>query len=168
MLCSFTFVPFVLFCFCVFLRKISPEPTSAANPPLFAEEDLVLSSHPCPSSSTLYVGHLRQHGLPSSALSAPGIWTGKTRATEAECAHLTAAPPGWPWVTFFKARYIFTCAWTNALSYGSLFRIPSYYKVVSCLNWPVLKLGSSFLFFSEGCVCVCVCVCVFVWVYLCI
>ena len=26
-------------CFCFFLRKISPELTSAANPPLFAEED---------------------------------------------------------------------------------------------------------------------------------
>ena len=32
-------VGFFVFCFLFFLRKISPELTSAANPPLFAEED---------------------------------------------------------------------------------------------------------------------------------
>ena len=29
-------------------------------------------------------------------MSAPGIWTGEPRATEAERVHLTAAPPGQP------------------------------------------------------------------------
>ena len=34
--------------------------------------------------------------LPSGAMSAPGIRTGKPRATKAEREHLSAAPPGWP------------------------------------------------------------------------
>ena len=72
------------------LRKISPELT-AGNPPLFAEEDW-----PCPSSSTLYVGRLPQHGVPSGAMSTPGIQTVESQAAEAERAHLTAAPPGRP------------------------------------------------------------------------
>ena len=29
-------------------------------------------------------------------MSAPAIRTGKPRAAEAECANLTATPPGWP------------------------------------------------------------------------
>ena len=66
------------------LRKISPELTSATNP------------HQCPSSSTLYVGCLPQHGLTSGAMSAPGIRTSEPCATKVESAHLTAAPPGWP------------------------------------------------------------------------
>uniref|UniRef100_A0A9L0JG06 Large ribosomal subunit protein mL42 n=1 Tax=Equus asinus TaxID=9793 RepID=A0A9L0JG06_EQUAS len=43
-----------------------------------------LSYHPCPSSSTLYVGCLPQRGLPSCAISAPGIRTGEPQAAEAE------------------------------------------------------------------------------------
>ena len=35
-------------------------------------------------------------GLPSSAMSAPGIQTSEPQAAEAERAHLTAAPPGRP------------------------------------------------------------------------
>ena len=63
------------------LRKISPELT-AANPPLFAEEDWPCAN-PCPSSSTLYMGCLPQHGfLPSSDISAPGIWTGEPLAAK--------------------------------------------------------------------------------------
>uniref|UniRef100_A0A9L0SS17 TPD52 like 2 n=1 Tax=Equus caballus TaxID=9796 RepID=A0A9L0SS17_HORSE len=57
---------------------------------------LALSQHPCSSSSTLYVGCLPQHGLPSSAMSAPWIRTGEPRATKAERAHLTAASLGQP------------------------------------------------------------------------
>ena len=49
-----------------------------------------MSLHPCPSSSTSYVGRLPQHGLPSGALSAPGIQTGEPWAAKAEHAHLTA------------------------------------------------------------------------------
>ena len=52
--------------------------------------------HPCPSYSTFYVGRLPQHGLPSGAMSAPGIRTGKPRAAEVEHAHLTAVPPAGP------------------------------------------------------------------------
>ena len=38
--------------------------------------------------------------MPSSATSTPGIWTGEPWAAKAECAHLTAAPPGYPIVLF--------------------------------------------------------------------
>ena len=43
---------------------------------------------------TFYVGCLPQHGVPSGAMSAPGIRTCEPRAAEAECVHLTAVPPG--------------------------------------------------------------------------
>ena len=39
---------------------------------------------------------LPQHGLPSGAMSAPGIQTREPWAAEVECAHLIAAPWGWP------------------------------------------------------------------------
>ena len=64
-----------------FLRKISPELTTA-NPPCFAEEDwLELTSMPIflyfirgtPTTAWL---------LPSGAMSAPGTRTGEPRATE--------------------------------------------------------------------------------------
>ena len=43
------------------------------------------------------MGRLLQHGVPSGAMSAPGIRAGKTLGRrEAEREHLTAAPPGWP------------------------------------------------------------------------
>ena len=71
------FITFLFFF--LFLRKISPELTTA-NRPLFAEEDWPWA--PCPSSSTLYVGRLPQHGVPSGAMSAPGIRTGEPRAAE--------------------------------------------------------------------------------------
>ena len=38
LLCGFFFIIIIYFLF-IFLRKISPELTSAANPPLLAEED---------------------------------------------------------------------------------------------------------------------------------
>src|SRR3712207_7746352 len=60
-------------------------------------EIYTLSLHDAlPISFTLYVGCLPQHGLPNGAVSAPGIRTSKPRAAEAECAHLTAVPPGRP------------------------------------------------------------------------
>ena len=55
-----------------FLRTISPELTSPANPPLFAEED-----------------------WPWANICAPGTWTSEPRATKAECANLTTVPLGW-------------------------------------------------------------------------
>ena len=42
------------------------------------------------------MGRLPQHGLPSGAMSAPGIQTSEPRAAEAERAHLTTAPLGHP------------------------------------------------------------------------
>ena len=42
------------------------------------------------------MGRLPQHGVPSSATSAPGIQTDETRAAEVERANLTAVPRGWP------------------------------------------------------------------------
>uniref|UniRef100_A0A9L0K4W6 DnaJ heat shock protein family (Hsp40) member A2 n=1 Tax=Equus asinus TaxID=9793 RepID=A0A9L0K4W6_EQUAS len=79
------------------LKKISPELTSTANPPLFAEEDWS-KERPCPSSSTLYVEHLPQHGLSSRARSAhPTPHPNRQTlgwATEVECAKATAAPLG--------------------------------------------------------------------------
>ena len=64
-------------------------PSSGFHPPSFAcpvplplllcivlsRGRLALSSHPCPSSSTLYVGCLPQHGVPSGAMSTPRIRT---------------------------------------------------------------------------------------------
>ena len=49
----------------------------------------------------LHVGRLPQHGVPSGAMSAPGIRTSGPRAAEAERAHLTAAPLGWPHMDYF-------------------------------------------------------------------
>ena len=42
------------------------------------------------------MGRLPQHGVPSGAMSAPRIRTSQPRATEAERATLTTAPPGRP------------------------------------------------------------------------
>ena len=46
------------------LRKISPELTSTANPPLFAEEDQPLANIRA-HLPLLYMGRLPQHGLTS-------------------------------------------------------------------------------------------------------
>ena len=42
------------------------------------------------------MGHLPQHGLPSGAMSTPGIRTCEPWAPEAERANSTAVPPGLP------------------------------------------------------------------------
>ena len=69
--------------FFFFLRKISPELT-AANPPLFAEEDWAeLTSMPiflyfiCGTPTTAWL-------LPSGAMSAPGIPAGVPQASEVD------------------------------------------------------------------------------------
>ena len=61
------------------LRKAGPELTSV---PIFLY--------------FLYVGCLPQHGLMSSAMSAPGIQTGGPRAAKAERVNLTTVPLGQP------------------------------------------------------------------------
>ena len=48
-------------------------------------------------TSTVYMGHLPQRGVPSGAISARRLQTGERQAGEAECANLTAVPPVWPW-----------------------------------------------------------------------
>ena len=47
------------------------------------------------------MGRLAQHGVLSSAMSAPGIRTREPWAAEAEGVYLTAAPPGRPHVLDF-------------------------------------------------------------------
>ena len=42
------------------------------------------------------MGRLPQHGVPSGAMSTPGIQPSEPQAAEVERAHLTAAPPGRP------------------------------------------------------------------------
>ena len=51
----------------------------------------------------IFVACLPQHGVPSRAMTAPGIRTGEPQAAEAERVHLTAAPPGQPlWLSIFN------------------------------------------------------------------
>ena len=42
------------------------------------------------------MGRLPQHGVPSGAVSTPGIRTSEPQAAEADCAHLTIVPLGRP------------------------------------------------------------------------
>ena len=71
--------------FFIFLRKITPELTSATLLLFFAEED-------CPWANLyahlplFYVGCLPQHGLTSGAMSTPRIRTSEPQAAEAERA----------------------------------------------------------------------------------
>ena len=47
------------------------------------------------------MGCLPQHGVPSGAMSAPGIQTGEPQAAEVEPAHFTTAPPAGPSYSLF-------------------------------------------------------------------
>ena len=76
--------------FFVFLTKISPELTSAANPPLFAKK-----TGPELTSVPIFLYFKCQ--TPATAWlikSAPRIQTRELWAAEAECANLTATPLG--------------------------------------------------------------------------
>ena len=94
MLLVVVWFPTILFCVCV--RKISPELTSAANPLLFAEEDGSWANI-CAHLPLLYMWDAC-HNMTWQTVckSAPGIWTSDPRATKAEHANLTAAPLGQP------------------------------------------------------------------------
>ncbi len=48
------------------------------------------------------MGRLPQHGMPSTAMSTPGIRTSEPPAAEVERAHLTAVPPGQPQEAFLQ------------------------------------------------------------------
>ena len=77
---------------------------TAANPPLFAEEDWPwanIHAH----LPLLYMWDAYHSIACHVVLSAPGIWTSQPQAAEAERVHLTAAPPGWPRKNHFKCIY---------------------------------------------------------------
>ena len=106
-------------CLRFFLRKISPELTSAANPPLFAEEDwpwanihthllLLYMWDACHSMAWQVV-----------CKSTPRIWIGKPQAAEVECAHLTAEPLGWP----------LTISWRNSSHFVYVLKFALLYKL---------------------------------------
>src|SRR3712207_5546967 len=89
-----------------FLRKISPELTSAANPPLF----LLRKIGPELTSVPIFLYFIC--GMPATARLDKQChvctWdpNQQTRVAKAERAHLTAAPLGWPQVAFF---FFFFC-----------------------------------------------------------
>ena len=91
--------------FFFFLRKISPELTPVANPPLFAEEDWPRANI-CVHLPLLYMWDA--YHSTGGAISAPGIQTGKPQVAKAELMHLTTAPPGQlPWsITLMKITSI--------------------------------------------------------------
>ena len=97
---------FLFFFFC-FLMKISSELTSAANLPCFCWGKLAeLTSVP------LFFYFI--FGMPTTAWldkqchvrTAPNIWNSEPWAAEAECVHLTAAPPGWPLFLYFQINIL--------------------------------------------------------------
>uniref|UniRef100_A0A9L0IKQ4 Succinate dehydrogenase complex subunit C n=1 Tax=Equus asinus TaxID=9793 RepID=A0A9L0IKQ4_EQUAS len=75
-------------------RKISPELTSAANPPLFAEEDI---------HAHLTLLHMwdAYHSMACQAVPCPHLGS-EPEATKAECVHLTPVPPGQPLYCFLR------------------------------------------------------------------
>ena len=96
---------FFLF-FILLLRNISPELTSVANPPLFAEEDWPWAT----ICACLPLFHMRDayHSMVWQVVhrSAPSIRTREPLAAKVEHANPTAVPPGWhlhflSWKIFF-------------------------------------------------------------------
>ena len=84
------------------------------------------------------MGRLPQHGVPSGAVSAPGIRTGEPRANKAEGANLTTVPPDWP--QFSKFLMLFSkffssiiSTWFFLKSTLSLFIIPDFLPTFSIL-----------------------------------
>ena len=97
----------------IYLRKFSPELTSAANLPLFAEEDwpwAKIRAHlpvlymwdACPSMACQAV-----HS------SAPWIRTSEPRGTETESADLPAVPPGRPSLVLNNTLVLFHSIFTT-------------------------------------------------------
>ena len=54
------------------------------------------------------MGRLQQHGLPSGAMSIPGIRAGEPQAAEVKRVHLTAEPLGWPLWCSLNVVYLIT------------------------------------------------------------
>ena len=55
------------------------------------------------------MGRLPQHGLPSGAMSTPGIRPGEPQAAEVKCANLTAEPPAGPDSVQFNRQLLIIC-----------------------------------------------------------
>ena len=85
------------------LRKISPELTSAANLPLFTEEDWPWANIHAHLPLLYIWDAYHSMACQAGAMSAPRIWTSETRAAEVQRVHLTAAPPGRPLIRLFSA-----------------------------------------------------------------
>ena len=83
----------VLFCF---LRKISPELTSATNTPLLLLRKIGPKLTSVPIFLYFICGMPPQHGLMRSARSGPRIQTSELQAAKAEGANLTTPPQGQP------------------------------------------------------------------------
>ena len=83
------------FSFLFFLRKISPELTSATNSPPPAKEDWPWAKI-CTHLPPLYMWDAC-HSMALWAVhrSAPGIWTSEPQATKVKCVNSTAAPLAW-------------------------------------------------------------------------
>ena len=104
----------------LFLRKVSPELT-ASSPPLFAKEDQPWANiHACLPLLYMWGAHHIYGGLPSGAMSAPGIRTGEPWAAKVERAHPTAAPPGWPQHLMF---FLVVFMWSFCANICSLSRL---------------------------------------------
>ena len=86
---------FLLLLLLVFLRKTSPELTSVANPPIFAEEDWPWAIS-VPIFLYLICGTPATAWLLKQCHVAPWIRTSQPWAAEVERVHLTAAPLGRP------------------------------------------------------------------------
>ena len=88
------------------LRKISLERTPAINPPLFAEEHWPWAN--IRAHLPLLYTWDAYHSMACQAVPCPHPGSkSATRATEAERAHLTTAPPGQPQVHLLLNRDIF-------------------------------------------------------------
>ena len=90
------------FPFFSFLMKLSPELTSAANTPLFAEEDWPWANIQVHLPLVYMWDTCHSMAWQAMCSSAPSIWTGKPWATKAECMNLTAAAPGQLLLSTFK------------------------------------------------------------------
>ena len=83
-----------LISFFFFLRKISPELTSVANTPLFAEEDWPWANI-CAHLPLLYLWDTYHSMAWQEVCRSPlGIWTGEPQAAKVEHVNLSATPPG--------------------------------------------------------------------------
>ena len=87
-----------------FVRKIGPELTCVANPPLFAGEDCSWANI-CANLPLILCWMPPQCGVMSGARSVPGIQTCESWAGEVQCMNLTTRPLGWPlYVLSFDVR----------------------------------------------------------------